>query len=337
MSTQTMPTPERVFGTMFAYQQTAALKTAIDLDLFTAVDEGAATADQIAKRCGASERGTRILCDYLTIVGLLSKTDGRYALVPDSAAFLSKKSPAYLGSMAEFLVSPDIMRNFDKLTPTVRKGTVAPEANTVAGVEQEHWVLFARAMTPMMMPAAMGISDILNFSAAGPSKVLDIAAGHGIFGIILAQRNPQAEVVAVDWPGVLAVAAENAKKMGVEKRVRMLPGDAFKVDYGAGFDVALLTNFLHHYDPPTNTTLLRKVAQALKPAGCAVILEMVPNEDRVTPPMPASFSLTMLAGTPAGDAYTLRELRKMAADAGLTGEVTSHALPTGQTVVIAVK
>jgi ubiquinone/menaquinone biosynthesis C-methylase UbiE len=184
----------------------------------------------------------------------------------------------------------------------------------------------------------MSIADVLNIGAAGPVKILDIAAGHGMFGLVLAQRNPRAEVVAVDWPGVLAVATENAAKMGLADRHRTVPGDAFTVAFGSGFDIALLTNFLHHYDVPTCVTLLRKVAEALKPGGRAVILEFVPNDDRVTPPMAAGFSLTMLAGTPAGDAYTLAQLKQMAADAGFSGGVTAHPQPAGpETIVIATK
>jgi tRNA A58 N-methylase Trm61 len=337
MDTATQPTPEAVFDTLFAYQRTAALKTAIDLGVFTAIDEGAATAPEIAARCAASERGTRILCDYLTIIGLLSKTGNRYALTRESAVFLSRKSPAYLGTISEFLVSSDIMRNFDDLTATVRRGSVAPQGNTVAGHEQTHWVTFARAMSPMMMPAAIGIADALNIAEAGPVRILDIAAGHGVFGIVLAQRNPRAEVVAVDWPGVLALASENAASMGVSDRHRTLPGDAFAVDYGSGYDIALLTNFLHHFDQPTNVTLLRKVQQALNRGGRAVILEFVPNEDRVSPPMAAGFSLTMLAGTPSGDAYTLPELTSMARTAGFAGPVSAHRLPMPETIVIATK
>jgi 2-polyprenyl-3-methyl-5-hydroxy-6-metoxy-1,4-benzoquinol methylase len=331
------PSPDIVFATFFAYQRTAALKAAVDLDIFTAIDEGAATSAEIAKRCSASERGTRILCDYLTISGLLTKAGGRYALTPDSSTFLSKKSPAYLGTIGEFLVTPRIMHNFEHLAATVRRGTVAPEDNSVAGHEQEHWVTFARAMTPMMMPAAVAMAEILEIAAAGPVKILDIAAGHGVFGIVLAQRNPRAAIVAVDWPGVLAVASENAAKLGVTSRHRAVPGDAFTVDYGTDYDIALLTNFLHHYDMPTCTTLLRKVAAALKPGGRAVILEFVPNDDRITPPMAAGFSINMLAGTPAGDAYTLAQLRQMTADAGFSGGVRAHSLPTPETVVVATK
>jgi SAM-dependent methyltransferase len=335
-TTGPMPTPEKFFDMAFAFERTAAINAAVDLDVFTAVGEGAETVDALSKRCAASERGMRILCDYLTINGLLTKNGDRYQLTPDSAAFLAKSSPAYLGGTLKFLTSQDVVRNFDSLTDTIRRGSVSPERSTVAGVEQDLWVNFAKAMVPMMMPAALGIADALQIKSSGPVRVLDIAAGHGMFGIVLAQQNPRAEVVAVDWPGVLAVASENARKAGVHDRHRTLPGDAFKVDYGSGYDIALLTNFLHHFDVPTCTALLRKVATGLNPGGRAVILEFVPNEDRVSPPIPAGFSLMMLAGTPAGDAYTLSQLRKMTDDAGFTG-VTTHALPTPETVVIASK
>ena len=233
----------------------------------------------IAAQCKASERGTRILCDYLTIVGFLTKTGGSYQLTPESAFFLTKRSPAYLGGTLEFLASPDIVRHFDDLAGTVRRGSIKHEDSTMSD-ENPVWESFARTMMPMMMPPAQGIADILNVAAAGPIKVLDIAAGHGIFGIVIAQRNAQADVVAVDWAGVLKVATENAAKMGVAARHKALPGDAFKVDFGTGYDIALMTNFLHHFDTPTCTTLLKKVAGSLKPGGRVAMLEFVPNDDR---------------------------------------------------------
>src|SRR5262249_5235017 len=154
---------------------------------------------------------------------------------------------------------------------------------------------------------------------------------HGVFGITIAQRNPRAEVVAVDWKAVLAVAEENARKANLADRYRTLPGDAFTVDFGTGFDVALVTNFLHHFDPPTCTNFLKKIHAALRPGGRVVILEMVPNADRVTPPVAARFALTMLAGTQAGDAYTFDEFRGQLEGAGFHG-VSAHAIPTPETV-----
>ena len=334
MSTAAMPTPERIFDQLFAYQKSAALKTAVELEIFTAVDEGATTVPAIAKRVRASERGVRILCDYLTIQQLLTKSSNSYGLTPDSAAFLSKKSPAYLGTVARFLVMPDMGKYMDALPDTVRRGTVDPSLNSVAD-DNPMWVEFAQSMMPMMIPNAQAIAGLVGGGAA-PMKVLDIAAGHGAFGIAIAQRNPHANIVAVDWKAVLGVAEEHARRAGVLDRVSLLPGDAFKVDYGTGYDVALVTNFLHHFDPATCVALLEKIAAALKPGGQVAVLEFVPNPDRVSPPMPAAFSLTMLADTVSGDAYTLAELRDQLEKAGFT-DVASHPTPTPQTVIVARK
>jgi SAM-dependent methyltransferase len=319
MSEQTpQPTPEHFFQTVNAYQQTAALKAAVELDLFTAVGEGARTPAELAARCRASERGVRILCDYLVVVGFLTKEGDAYGLAPDSAVFLDRRSPAYMGGTLEFLLSPMITGSFEDLAAAVRKGgTVASGGGTVSP-ENPVWVKFARAMVPMMMGPAQALAQAVNEGGGGRLRVLDIAAGHGMFGIAVARQNPEAEVVALDWPGVLEVAKENAREAGVAERYSTLEGSAFDVDFGAGYDAVLLTNFLHHFDPPTCEALLRRVHAALNDGGRAFTLEFVPNEDRVSPPVPATFSMMMLGGTDAGDAYTFAEFERMFRNAGFS-------------------
>jgi ubiquinone/menaquinone biosynthesis C-methylase UbiE len=310
---------------MNAFQNTAALKSGIELDVFTAIGEGADTPALLAAKTQAAERGVRILCDYLTILGLLEKENGHYALTPESAAFLDRRSPACLVAVTGFLGSPWHKKNAEALTDAVRKGGTVGTQGDNTKPQDEVWVAFARSMAPLTVPAANFIAEVMGASEGKPCKVLDIAAGHGNYGITIAKKNPNAQIVAVDWPSVLAVAEENAKAAGVSERYATRPGSAFETDLGSGYDLVLLTNIFHHFAMATCETLMRRVFAALKPGGKAVTLEFVPNEDRVTPPGTAAFSLNMLVGTDAGDAYTFSEYEKMFANAGFA-KTTFHPI-----------
>jgi ubiquinone/menaquinone biosynthesis C-methylase UbiE len=338
MSAETQqPSPELFFQTANAYQLTAALKAAVELELFTAVAEGKRDAQSIAERCNASERGVRILADYLVVTGLLTKDADGYGLTRDSAVFLDRRSPAYMGGSLEFLLAPKLTANFEDLAGVVRKGgTLASEGGTVS-VENPLWVKFARAMAPMAAMPAEAIAHIVLDGRQGRMKVLDIAAGHGLYGIAFARQNPEASVVALDWRAVLEVAKENARAAGVAERHSGIEGDAFDADYGEGYDVILLTNFLHHFDPPTCVRLLKKVRAALADGGVAVTLEFVPNADRVSPPVPAAFSLMMLTGTEGGDAYTFAELERMFAEAGFSHSEARPLPASPQQIIISRK
>ncbi len=326
--------PTLVYQTLNAYQNTAALRAAIDLDIFTAIGEGDDTVAALAKRCRATERGVRILCDYLTILGFLTKQDQRYALTPDSATFLDRRSPAFQGSTAGFLTLPETVTAFMHLADAIRTGRPAmAEGKGSISYDNPIWVEFARSMAPMTRPAAEEIARALDAAAGKKWKVLDIAAGHGTFGITLAKHNPNAQVFAQDWAAVLEVAAEHAREAGVGARFHRLPGSAFDVEFGGGYDIVLITNFLHHYDPATNETLLRKVRAALAPNGLVVTLDFVPNEDRISPARAASFSMMMLGMTPAGDAYTFSEYERMFRNAGFSSNELRPILTSGHSLI----
>lgn len=327
-------TPAIVFEMLQAHQRTAALKAAIDLDLFTAVGDGPGDVASIARHCKASERGIRILCDFLVINGVLAKHDGLYQHTPTSAAFLDPRSPSSLATIAQFLGNQAMHDPMKDLAEIVRRGRTTLGGDGSVEPENPIWVLFAETMAPMMAPMAAPLGHVVLNGHNGPMRVLDIAAGHGLFGIEIAKQNPNAHVTGLDWAPVLRVALKNAEKAGVHDRYNMLPGSAFEVDFAGPYDAVLLTNFLHHFDQPTCVSLLRKVHAALGPGGRAATLEFVPNEDRVSPPMPAAFALNMLATTPAGDAYPLSELTAMYHQAGFR-DVSGHPIPMSpHTIVI---
>ncbi len=331
------PSPQLFFDTITAFERTEALRAAIELDLFTQVAAGHKTAAELAGSCKASARGVRILADYLTIAGFLRKDGDRYELTPDSAAFLDRRSPAYLGGAANFLLAPELRKAFEQLPAAVRRGGTAVSEEGTVSHDNPIWVSFARAMGPLMAMTARLLADLVSGDPGRPLRVLDVAAGHGLFGIAVAQRYRQARISALDWPNVLAVAAENARAAGVADRHTLLPGSAFDVDWGGPYGVVLLTNFFHHFDAATCERLAAKAHAALAPGGRAITLDFIPEPDRVTPPTAAAFALTMLATTARGDAYTFAEYQQFFARAGFARS-EFHALPpTMQQVVVSYK
>jgi SAM-dependent methyltransferase len=330
------------FQTIHAYQSTAALQAGIALDVFTHLARrGTATATELAADCKAHPKGIRVLCDYLVLSGLLTKqapspdwTTHRWSNTPDSQLFLDARSPAALTGSVAFLGHEGMKPVVDELIAAVRKGGTPHPGDGSVEVENPAWVDFARTMVPIVLPGADRLPELLG-TKPETVRILDVAAGHGMFGIRCAQANPQAHITALDWKNVLVVAKENAQKFGVSDRYTTIPGSAFDVEWGSQYDVVLLTNFLHHFDIPTNEALLRKSRAALKPGGKVAILEFVPNDDRVTPPPAASFVMIMLRETPGGDAYTLRELSGMLTSTGFR-DVQAHSLdPHPETWVMA--
>lgn len=330
-------TPELFWDTMTAFQRTAALKAAIELQIFTHIGKEVTTVKSISDAAGASERGVRILCDSLTVMGFLTKNGESYGLTDSTATFLDTSSPAYIGSAIEFILSPQQKRGFDDLTEAVRRGGSAVTGDASMDPDSEMWVTFAKAMMPLMFPTAQAVAAHIGLEADRKIKILDIAAGHGIYGIVAAQTYPNSEVYGVDWANVLTVANENAAKFSVADRYHTIPGSAFETDFGKDYDVILLPNFLHHFDTATCKAFIAKLHSALAQGGKLITVEFVPNEDRISPPPEAMFPLVMLAATPAGDAYTFAELKEMFENTGFSRNELVSLDPMPQHLIVSMR
>jgi 2-polyprenyl-3-methyl-5-hydroxy-6-metoxy-1,4-benzoquinol methylase len=326
--------PELLMDTVFGYFRTSAIKAAIELDVFTAIAEGADTVAAIGRRSGTAEPGIQALADYLTVLGFLDKSGETYRLTASSAVFLDRRSPAFLGDIHRFLAAPEML-GLALTDPAafVRNGGSVGLANTAP--EDPVWVGFARHMAPFFGPIAQATAAHFAELTPAPGRILDIAAGHGLFGIAFARQFPGTEVVALDWDNVLSVARENAAAAGLGARFKTLPGSAFDVAFGGPYDIILMPNFLHHFDEATCIGLLGKARAALAPGGRVAIVEFVPNEDRVSPPMPAMFAYVMLATTPGGTSFPPSALTRMLTQAGFRQPDFVPLAPTPQTLVVA--
>ena len=309
-----VPNPGHLLEEFQAYQRSLALRTALELDLFTHIDAGAETAGALAIECRAAERGIRILCDYLTVTGHLLKQSDTYRLTLNSALYLSKASAAYIGSAAGYLAGDAAIHSFVNLTQAVRNGGRVVRDDEP--LDTSEWIRFAESMASLAAPVAAFAAAAVKLDRDGPLKILDIAAGHGHYGLAIAALCPHAHVFALDRRDVLEIAARNARLAGAGERYHPIPADAFQVDFGGPYDMIVVANFAHHLDEATNTTLFRKCLAALKPSGQLLVIDFVPDDDRISPAPDAAFALTMLATTAHGDVYSFRDFTRMLRNAG---------------------
>ncbi|MFO7568746.1 MAG: class I SAM-dependent methyltransferase [Smithellaceae bacterium] len=322
-----------VYDLCLSYQKTAALQAAIQLDIFTTIGDQSSGADDIAKRSGASARGIRILCDFLCVIGLLKKESNLYFLSADAKRLLDRKSPYCLADIIDFYAAPEVVsRVMTDPSGYVRAGGAAGMANV--SPDNPVWVRFAQAMVPFASVTAKRTAAYIARRAMNPRRILDVAAGHGLYGIEAAATVQEAVVTAMDWASVLDVAKRNAASAGVADRYRTITGNVFEIDWGENYDLILLPNILHHFDRPGCVQLLGRAKKSLNPGGSVFVIDMMPNPDRVSPAEQAAFAFIMLATTPQGDAYTCDDYEAMAKETGLV-LVESRALPpTPQTLMV---
>lgn len=324
----TLPSPSRLTDSAFAFQRTAALRAAVGIDVFTAIGEGYGTPTALAARCSAAERGIRVLCDYLVALDLLELTEGRYAAAPDAAVYLDRRSPAFIGDALNFVASDTALKAVlsDPTSVVRRGGTILGDCEHHGAPDQTDWTTYARAVAPMMARLAAFLADLVTGGTGPANRILDIAAGPGQNGIALAKHLPDARVTAVDWPNVLEVAKENARAASIGERWQALPGSALEIEFGGPYDVALIARFLSLPAPGDREALLRRVHAALAPGGRVVVLDILLNDDRVSPPFAAAMNFNVLATTPSGQVQTEGELEALLKGTGFD-RLEWHDLP----------
>ncbi len=308
---ETQVKPDRIFQYWFGYAPPLMLEAAVRHGVFDALNSGAKTAEQVADATKTSVRGVRILLNALVSLQFLTKTGDQYALAPDSAAFLVSSKPSFLGGMFRH-TSRQILPNWLKLADAVKTGKPVMPVNQEA-TGGEFFRDFVEDLFASGYSSAKMLADSLAFP---PQKVLDIAAGSGVWSIAIAEKYPDARVTVVDWPEVIPVCQKVAKRMGVADRFEYKPGDLLSVDYGLGYNVATLGHILHSEGEARSRKLLKKVFNSLALGGTIAIAEMLPDDDRTGPPHATIFALNMLIHTDSGDTFTFSEINSWLKEAG---------------------
>jgi len=319
--------PELLHQMAFSFIPSRVLSAGLQLGVFSHIAAGKQTAEEVAVAAQASERGIRMLLDALVATQLLARNGNRYELTPLSAQYLVRGTPDYLGL---FMEQDELWNSWGRLTEVIRSGQPLHRMETQMLAEIFFPILVQTLHVlhrdrARQLAEALGIGNVLK-----DVRAIDVGCGSGIWGIAIAERDPEARVTAQDFPAMLAIAREYLKRHGVERQFDFLPGDLKTVDFGREqYDLALLGNILHSEGAQSSQDLLGRLHAALRPGGRVVIVEFLTNDDRTGPPFPVFFALNMLLHTEHGDTFSLADYTRWLAQAGFprveTVDIRSHS------------
>ncbi|HZN19831.1 MAG TPA: class I SAM-dependent methyltransferase [Micromonosporaceae bacterium] len=326
------PTSERVMLLANGYWATAILGTAATYSLFTHLQSGADTAEQLAARAGISTRGAQTLLDGLVALDLVELHEGSYRNTAEAATFLVEGQPACLSSFAKLKLAH--MSSVAALPDIVRTG--GPVANaTVEVPNNPHWEKMVRDIAALSVPVATIAADLLQLADAGEVSILDVGGGSGIYSAIWLGLNPAARATQLDWGPVNAIARRLTAEHRVADRLTCIDGDFHTTDLGtAAYDIAVYSHIAHQEGPDDNIALLARIRTALKPGGTLVICDYVVHDDRTGPPFPLLFAAEMLLKSNDGGTWRQADYHTWLTKSGYQ-HISFHPTPTPGTLILA--
>jgi SAM-dependent methyltransferase len=310
-------TPERLYQFAWGFGPPLIIEAAIRNGFFDALAQGPLSLEELASKTGSASRGVKAAMDALVGLNLAARdSEGRYTLTDESNAFLVSPKPGYLGGFFRHM-SQDLIPAWLSTSDCVRTGEPVQQ---VDGQKRgaEFFRDFVEGIFPMSYPAASILAKALGFPQTAKLRLLDIAAGSGVWGIAFAQAYPKAQVWAVDWDIVVPVTRRVAERNGVADRFEFIPGDILEASFGDDFDVATLGHILHSEGEERSRELLGRIFDALKPGGTIAIAEFLVNDDHAGPPIPLIFSVNMLVNTKNGRAFSFAEIAAWLRKTGFT-------------------
>jgi (2Fe-2S) ferredoxin/predicted O-methyltransferase YrrM len=312
--------PDELSQSIRGFQESRIILTALELDLFTALQNGA-TAAQAATAAGADPRATEMLLNALASLDLVRKQGAMFHNSPMAARFLAAGSPD--SARMAMLHTARLWHRWSGLTECVRTGATVPDDDR--GAEGTEAFIAAMHNT-----ARQRAAHLAQATAAGATRMLDVGGGSGAYAIAFAQANPQLRVEVFDQPAVLAIAQRHIREAVLEDRISTRVGDLRTDEFGGGYDLVLISAICHMLSEEENRNLLARSFRALVEGGRVVIQDFLLRPDKTGPRPGALFSLNMLVNTQGGASYSEDEYTRWLREAGF-GDVrrVPMAGPTG--------
>lgn len=304
-----------------AFQPPAILAAGIETGVLARLARGGCSAAVLTKTLRVSPRGVTMLADAMTALGFLRRRGMRYEMLSIWRPYLDPRSRQYVGG--RFAHAGTSLQRWSRLAESVRSGRPIDDLDTAHGASHGFRHIVPALFTFNFADAQAAMRE-LRFGRRVPRRgqkeisVLDLAAGSGVWGIAAAQANRRTTVTANDYPKILATTRAFAKREGVAKRFRYLPGDLRKVEFGReSFDLAILGLVAHQFSEKQNRALFARIYEALAPGGDLLLVEFAPYDDRSGPVQhPPGFGLNMLLSTPHGDAFSRGDYGRWLYEAG---------------------
>src|SRR5262245_42903405 len=291
-------------------------QTALELAIFDALEDSAATAEAVANRLKLEPKATELLLNALVALELLYKGKDHFSLTEPATKYLLKSSPQYAGAMIRFESS--LWACWEKLPNAIRSGQPVRPPNMYQQdpVETE---TFIKAMDSLVK--ARGDAEVIatTIDWNGVSEMLDVGSGPASYPIALCQRFPNLHVKICDLPGTLVITRRFVHQASMEDRIELIAGDYRKYPIPGRYDLVFLSNIIHGEGEQDNAALVRKLASNLKSGGRLVVKDHILEDSRTTPPVGAIFSLLMLLTTESGRCYSFSEIKSWMERASLSG------------------
>jgi SAM-dependent methyltransferase len=327
------PDPAPLFDHSVAYWRSSVLFTALELDLFTTLGDGASLTD-LAPQLKVPERSLGMLIDSLVALDLLTRDGDTLHPSELATAYLRSNSPGYLGDT--ILFNAHSYAAWGDLTAAVRNNRPAMSTTHFLGDDPQATCNFVHAMHHRALGVARCLVDMIDL--ADSATLLDLGGGPATYSALLAERFPNLHSTVVDLPGILAVSAELLANSPARERVSLSPGDIFADDtrFDTPHDAVLISGVLHRTEGQATIDFLRKVAPAVRPGGILAISDLFTGGANNGPVLPELFSLHMMLTAEQGQSLPLPAFRGILDAAGFALEsVQPYPAPLPQTLVLA--
>jgi len=312
--------PQKILEIGMGFWGSKTLLSAVELGLFTELAKGPADLATLRQKLGLHERSARDFLDALVAMKLLEREKGFYSNTPETALFLDRGKPSYVGGLLE-MASARLYSYWGHLTEALRTGCRQGENKESDDVfaalyaDEKRLEGFLSAMSGGSVGPARAIAE--KFPWSQYESFIDIGAAQGMLPATVARAHPHLRGAGFDLPAVKPIFERYVAAQGLSERVRFIPGDFF-TDKLPSADVIVMGRILHDWDLAQKRMLLAKAYDALPKSGALIVYESMIDDERRESVHGLLMSLNMLIETPGGFDYTGADCKEWMREAGFS-------------------